>query len=298
MQRFVTDRLDGPQCSGKPLEPIGEVDLGETFIISIPEEEREKLGPVFIKGVKSGDVVSIHIEDIHLSKWWGISPDYGMIPEILERQVVNPVVGDYKHLGYIGFYTPLDNEELVLPSDIRVPLRPMIGSLSLAARRQSPNPWYHGGNMDIIEIRKGSTVYIRAQHEGGLLALGDLHAYQGDGEIKGSAIEAIGEATVTVNVSDQFPAERPVIEREGKIMTVGMGLRYWDAVRSAVRDMTYLLMKTRKLSLEEAYCVAVDAGSLRNGAIWMMSDHHDIMRGDTRTVPRTVFLELPFKKKE
>ena len=149
--------------------------------------------------------------------------------------------------------------------------------------------------MSRYEIRRYSTVYIRAQCGGGLLALGDLHAYQGDGEIKGSTMEANGEVTVTVNVSDCFPAPRPVIESEDKIMTVGMSLKYWDAVRTAVRDMTYLLMKARGLSLEEAYCVAVD-GSLRNGAIWMMSDHPAIMVDDNRTTPRTVFRELPFRQ--
>jgi amidase len=293
MQRFFTGRLDGPQCSGKPFPPIGEVSLGETFIIeSTLEEERETLGPLFIRGVKSGDVVSIHIEDIHISKWEGIESDYPHIPEIVER---------LREVGVkeFAFYTPLDNGELVLPGDIRVPLRPMIGSLSLAALERSPNPWDHGGNMDINEIRKGSTVYIRAQREGGLFALGDLHAYQGDGELAGSANETNGEATVTVDVSDRFPAPRPVIEREGKIMTVGMGLKYWDAVRTAIRDMTYLLMKTREVSLEEAYCVAVMGASLRNGALWMMSDNPQIaMENDDRTTPRTVFLELPFKKEK
>jgi len=144
MQRFFTGRLDGPQCSGKPLEPIGEVNLGETFIIeSTVDEEREILGPLFIRGVKSGDVVSIHIEDIHVSenKWgWGIDPDYGMIPEILECQSVKDV----------GFNTPLDNGEFVLPGGIRLPIRPMVGSLSLAAREACLNPWAHGGNMDIF----------------------------------------------------------------------------------------------------------------------------------------------------
>ena len=101
MQRFFTGRLDGPQCSGKPLEPIGEVDLGETFIIeSTLGEEQETLGPLLIKGVKPNDVVSIHIEDVRISKWWGIEPDYGMIPEILESLMV----------GDIGFEIPMGDE--------------------------------------------------------------------------------------------------------------------------------------------------------------------------------------------
>ena len=286
MRRFFTDRLDGPQCSGKPLEPIGEVDLGETFIITILEEERETLGPLFIKGVKPRNVVSIHIEDIHITKYWGIEPDYAMIPEIADQMLV--VEGD------MGIELPFHETELLFPGGGRIPLRPMIGSISLAAMHSCPNPWAHGGNMDINEIRKGSTVYIRAQREGGLLALGDLHAYQGDGEIAGCAVEAIGEVKVTVDITDRLPAPRPVIEVEDKVITVGMELTYWAAVKSAVRDMTYLLMKAYNLSIDQAYTVAVQGGNLRNGAIWMMNDHPYItMQSDQYRVPRTVFLEFP-----
>ncbi len=300
MQRFFTGRLDGPQCSGKPLEPIGEVHLGETFIIEASlDQEPETLGPVFIQGVKLGDVIAIHINDIQVNMPYpGIDPDYGMIPEILELQRVGkdmlfPITLDDGEKILPGQRFPPCGE-LVLPGGVRIPIRPMVGSLSLAAGERCPNPWDHGGNMDINEIRKGSTVYIRAQREGGLLALGDLHANQGDGEVSGTGMEASGEVKVTVNVSNKFPAPRPVIEIDNKVMTVGMGLTYWAAVRNAVRDMTYLLMKVLGLSLEAAYCVAV-RGNIRNGAIWMMSDHHLITMVDNDyRIPRTVFLELPF----
>jgi amidase len=287
MQRFFTGRLDGPQCNGKPLEPIGEVQLGETFVIeSTLIEKQEGLGPIFIKGIHPGGVVAIHIDDIKVTKWNELEADMPMIPEVLDCQRVE----------YFEFDVPLEKGELVFPGDIRVPLCPMIGCVSLAAKEVCANPWAHGGNMDINEIRKGSTVYIRAQHKGGLFALGDLHAYQGDGEISGSAMEADGEATITVSASNKFPAPRPVIEVDDRVMTVGMAFSYWEAVRSAVRDMTYLLMKVMNLSLEEAYSVAVQVGSLRNGAIWMMSDHVVVRRfNDDRMTPRTVFLEIPFK---
>ncbi|UCC67126.1 MAG: acetamidase/formamidase family protein [Armatimonadota bacterium] len=285
MQRFFTGRLDGPQCSGNPLEPIGEVELGQTFVIEASlEEEREPLGPVFIRGVQPGDGVAIHVEDIQVGGDFGIDPDHGMLPEILDRQRV----------ARIEFDVLLEKGELRLPGGIRLPLSPMIGCLTLAAMERCPNAWDHGGNMDVNEIRKGATVYIRAQREGGLLALGDLHAFQGDGEISGTDIEVGGEAKVTVNVSDKFPCPRPVIEVEDRIITVGMGLTYWAAVRSAVRDMTYLLMEVLDVSLEEANSVAMKAGSLRNGAIWMMSDHHLItMVERADRYPRIVFLDLP-----
>ena len=140
MQRYFTGRLDGPQCNGKPLAPIGEVELGETFVVeSTLEEKKEGLGPVFIQGVKPGDVVAIHIDDILISKWNELEPDYGMIPEIL----------DCLRVRERKFDVPLSNGELVLPGNIRVPLNPMVGCISLAANEVCVNPWAHGGNMDI-----------------------------------------------------------------------------------------------------------------------------------------------------
>jgi len=215
------------------------------------DRDASKEGPVFIKGVEVGDVVAIHVEDIVTSGTFGVDPDYGIIPEILELQCIRDV----------KFEVPMENGESILPGNIRVPYRRMIGSISLAAREQCPNPWD-----------------------------------QGDGEISGTGMEANGEVTLTVNVSDKFPAPRPVIQMDNKVMTVGLGLTYWAAVRSAVRDMTYLLMSVRGISLAEAYSTAVKGGSLRNGAIWMMSDHHLIaMAGEEGRWPRTVFLELPLE---
>ena len=111
MQRFYTGRLNG-QCSGRPRKPIGEVEQGETFVIEAsldtelsPDRDVEKEGPVFVSGVKAGDVLAIHIADIVLSKWWGADPDYGMIPEILELQRVKDV----------GFEVPREGDELILP---------------------------------------------------------------------------------------------------------------------------------------------------------------------------------------
>ncbi len=287
MNRYFTGRMDGPQANGNPHKPIAEANPGDTFIIesTVPPEEKKPLGPLYIKGVKPGDIIAIHIEDIKITKWWGIELDFGMLPEIQQAQ----------RLKEIGFKIPM-GDKIMLPGNIPLTPRPMIGTISLASREQRPNPWSHGGNMDINEIRKGATLYIQAQREGGLLAVGDLHAYQGDGEIAGSAIESNGEVTLSVGITDKYPAPNPLIEIENRLMTVGMGLKYWDAVKTAVRDMTYLLKDLLKISLEEANSVAVQAGSLRNGAIWMMTDHPYVtMESNLHKMPRVVFLDLPLQ---
>ena len=42
IKRFMTGRLDREQCSGTPMDAIGEVEPGETFIIECPWEESRR----------------------------------------------------------------------------------------------------------------------------------------------------------------------------------------------------------------------------------------------------------------
>ena len=52
--------------------------------------------------------------------------------------------------------------------------------------------------MDCKEIKEGTTLLLPVNVPGALLALGDLHAAMGDGEIGVSGVEVAGEVTVTV----------------------------------------------------------------------------------------------------
>ncbi len=54
--------------------------------------------------------------------------------------------------------------------------------------------------MDVTDICEGSTVYLPVRQEGGLLALGDLHAIMGDGELCYSGCEINGEVILQVDL--------------------------------------------------------------------------------------------------
>ena len=54
--------------------------------------------------------------------------------------------------------------------------------------------------MDCKEIKEGTTLLLPVNVPGALLALGDLHAAMGDGEIGVSGVEVAGEVTVTVQI--------------------------------------------------------------------------------------------------
>lgn len=53
----------------------------------------------------------------------------------------------------------------------------------------SPGP--HGGNLDTLEITRGSRVFLPVFLPEALLALGDIHAAMGDGEVCSTASRVI-----------------------------------------------------------------------------------------------------------
>ena len=62
-------------------------------------------------------------------------------------------------------------------------------------------PREHGGNCDIKNLSRGSTVYFPVYVSGGGLSMGDIHFSQGDGEITFcGAIEMAGYLDIRVNI--------------------------------------------------------------------------------------------------
>ena len=76
-------------------------------------------------------------------------------------------------------------------------LDPYIGTLTLAPEREVESFMLirgpYGGNLDVRDVRQGSTVYLNSYHEGGLLYAGDCHASQVDTEYHGLADECRAE---------------------------------------------------------------------------------------------------------
>jgi formamidase len=71
---------------------------------------------------------------------------------------------------------------------------------ALEAARTVP-PREHGGNCDIKNLSRGSTVYFPVYVKGGGLSMGDIHFSQGDGEITFcGAIEMAGYLDIRVNL--------------------------------------------------------------------------------------------------
>ena len=54
--------------------------------------------------------------------------------------------------------------------------------------------------MDCTRIGEGAALYLPVNAEGALLAMGDLHARMGDGEVEVCGVEIAGKVTVKLTV--------------------------------------------------------------------------------------------------
>src|SRR6185437_1497878 len=81
-------------------------------------------------------------------------------------------------------------------------------------------PDKHGGNMDSKVIREGTTLYLPVNVPGALLALGDLHAAMGDGEVAVCGLEIPGEVTVKVDVIKGKEWKLPMAKTADHLYTI------------------------------------------------------------------------------
>ncbi len=70
----------------------------------------------------------------------------------------------------------------------------------------------HGGNLDNHLHGPGSTVYLPVRQPGGMLAIGDMHACMGDGEVSGTGVEIEGDVVIRVGLHKGAQGTWPVTE--------------------------------------------------------------------------------------
>ena len=271
MQRITRDKTVGVDRRYKVTEPVAEVELGESFvvetinfrtpIIRTPEDanpetyrEREETGPIFVKGIRPGDVIAVHVESIepegHASGGWWDDPKVASFLEIKD--------------GRVHFQGGLWAAEHY-----------MIGDIYVTPTEAVPNPWDNGGNMDFRDISPPNALHLKTCHEGALLVLGDVHACQGDGEVLGLGAECAANVTVRIEKDETYLPERPMVKKPGGFVAIACRNDYAEARDLAARDASTILSRLADVTEKEAFLYCTTAGSLRNGAIWYMGrDEH------------------------
>jgi acetamidase/formamidase len=124
---------------------------------------------------------------------------------------------------------------------VELPLDPMHGTVGVAPAASevimSITPATHGGNMDTPEMRAGTTAYFGVNVEGGMLAIGDGHARQGEGEVCGTAVESAMNTVVVVDLVKGQAPPNPRLESDEFLMTTGSSRPLEDAYRMSQHDL-------------------------------------------------------------
>ncbi len=217
------------------------VDNGETFLVETHDcwggnitrdgkKLRERIapnpatGPIEVVGAQPGEALAVSIHEV-------TPADFGFIAG-----------------GGVDDFTMIDMSTgmATYPCGRQFSLDAMIGVMGVAPAGDAvptTTPGDHGGNLDTVDIRAGSTVYFPVAVPGAMLALGDVHALQGDGECGGTGIECMAEVTLTVKRVKEALWPMPLIVRDDELMLLASGDTLDDAAWRAVGEMAKLLTK-------------------------------------------------------
>ncbi len=215
-------------------------------------------GPFYVEGAMPGDLLVVRINKLRLNRNWASSDD-----AVVDRGLNSDLAVRMKDGGKLiwwrldvanGSASPEKPSEHL--TNFSVPLKPMLGciatapSISQAAPGTSDSGFF-GGNMDFNEVGEGATVYLRISNPGALLYFGDAHAVQGDGELKGNALETSMDVELTVDVIPNKSIGDPRIETPDAVITMGLDGSLDEAFKEATNDMAAWLAEDYKLSPSE-----------------------------------------------
>jgi formamidase len=292
-------------------------------------------GPLFVNGAEAGDVLAVTIGDIEPDKfgYTVIVPGFGFLRDLYPNphivrwdltrsEATSPDMPGVKvrfngFTGTIG--TAPGPKEIdvmfqredalmkaggfVLPPEPKDALPKDVcgaGGSGMARCLRTIPPRENGGNMDVKQMVKGTTLLLPCFVRGCLLSIGDVHFAQGDGEVSGTAIEMDATVSVKVAVRKGLAAfvRQPHFEGGNQLKrlepskfyaTVGFPIKeggkvtpyhqYLDGVRigplmnlsedvtlsarDALLQMIEWLVREKKLSREQAYILCSVAVDLR-----------------------------------
>src|SRR5437899_4005149 len=215
-------------------------------------------GPVRVKGARPGDVLVVEVLDMRPGAdfgWTAIRPGRGLLPE-----------ADFGK-PFLQIWDLSDGTHARMDKRVAVPIEAFPGvmgtALDEAGGHSTMPPRKNGGNMDIKQLTKGSTLYLPVWVDGALFSVGDGHGAQGDGEVCVTAVETGLTGTFGLTVRDDMRLEWPMAETPTHMITMAFDPDLDDCVVIALRQMLDLICARAGLDRYQAYTLASLAADVR-----------------------------------
>lgn len=211
-------------------------------------------GPIEVSGLAAGETLCISIEEINCGSKGVImcSPELGQLKNDVRRSRTKLV--------------PISRNRAKFSDTVEIELVPHVGVIGVSPDSgEFPTFWPgdFGGNMDTVEAGKGSKVYLPTFVDGGMVAMGDVHASMGDGEVCGTGVEVPAEVTVVLQRAPELELKRPMIETPTSWLSYAAARTLDEAAKLATSDMVRFMMDRCGIDFEEAYMLASVAANLR-----------------------------------
>jgi acetamidase/formamidase len=202
---------------GMTVEEFQGIDRGRIHALT---------GPVAIDGAERGDVLQIDVLGVEHRGWgWSsVIPGLGLLKE----RFSDPFL----------FHWDLATDVTRSLAPAIIPLQPFCGIMGVApaepGEHRTRPPGIFGGNIDVPELRTGSTLYLPLFQPGALFSCGDAHAAQGDGEVCINGIECPSDVTFRFRLHKQAPLAGPLVESPAHPVAPGAS---WLVVESSADAM-------------------------------------------------------------
>ncbi len=237
-------------------------------------------GPVRVRGARPGDTLVVEILDMRPAPWgWTqIRPGRGLLPQ---SEFGEP---------FLQIWDLSDGTHARMDRRVAIAIAPFPGVMGVAlddpGGHSTIPPRKNGGNMDIKQLTRGTTLYLPVWVEGALFSIGDGHAAQGDGEVCITAVEMNAQVTLRFGLQSGRRLAEPRLRTAGPVgaatnhgphyATTAHGPDLFASSQQAIRYMIDHLVEERGLSREEAYVVSSVAVDLKISEIvdapnWIVS---------------------------
>ena len=248
--------------------PAARVQPGEVFVMETNDRFKDwndgekwpieqlsvMTGPVCIEGAQPGQTLAIEVLGIRPTQGFGYVvaiPGYGLLKDQIEfcKKVV-----------------PIEGSRIRYNDAISLPFIPNVSKIGLAPSDEafpSNAVGDFGGQLSNSQLGAGSTVLLPVHIEGGMLTIEDVHARMGDGEATASAVEIAAEVTLRCRIADEIHLQRPLVITKDEVQTMGDGETAEVAARSALEDLSRLLVDRAGVNQTEAAMLASVAADLR-----------------------------------
>lgn len=232
-------------------------------------------GPIYVEGAEPGDALAVHFASIRPRRDWAVSttfPHFGALTTTGTTPMLHDALEERVWIYEIDLAAGVcrfraRNSDFVLD----LPLDPFHGTVGVAPaageRIMSITPGAHGGNLDTPELRTGATIYLPVNEPGAMLAIGDGHARQGEGEVCGTAVEAAMSTTIVVDVVKGAGLHWPRLQDDTFLMSTGSVKPLEDAFRVSQHDLVGWVGSLTGLDSLDALQLVSQAGLAPTGNV-------------------------------